>query len=169
VSTLLQRWEQTDRRLSARVAARMQPPALRTLVWFLAHSGDSLLWLVLTVAIWWSQRALGLQLVLTLGAAGALTAALKQLFRRRRPDARFEELYRAFDRYTLPSGHAVRVGALTVVLSQHLPVGARVGMGLWSLGVALSRVALGAHFVSDVGIGLSLGWLIGALLLNVRL
>jgi undecaprenyl-diphosphatase len=108
----------------------------------------------------------------------AVVNMLKGLYARHRPDA---WLYRHEPGYSYPSGHAttavVFYGAWLLVLwSAPLPLTARVaGVALllgWGMGIGWSRVALGAHYPSDVAGGFlfGLGWLcLGLALLRVEL
>lgn len=164
-----QRWADLDRRVSAQLTAWAHRPLLRALAFLFAHSGDSLIWLLVGGLLWSRQsdgaRRTALRILGTVLVTSALSAALKQLFRRQRPTVPARGFYNTFDRYSFPSGHAVRVGALTIVLGAALPVGGRLALGIWGLMVCASRIALQVHFVSDVGAGLLLGWMVGALLL----
>jgi len=102
----------------------------------------------------------------------------KGFFARHRPDA---WLYRHEPGYSYPSGHTttavVFYGAwLLVVWSAPLPLTARAaGVALlagWGVGIGWSRVALGAHYPSDVAGGFlfGMGWLcLGVALLRAGL
>lgn len=162
------RWMAYARRLSDQTTTDTHPSPLRVLTSVVAHSGDSLVWLLIGGVLWAQRdatRTLGTRIWLTVLVTAVLSFSLKQLFRRQRPASSAPDLYAAFDRYSFPSGHAVRVGTLTVVLGATLPVSGTVALALWSLVVCVSRIALRVHFTRDVGFGLLLGWIIGALLL----
>ena len=82
--------------------------------------------------------------------------AFKQLYHRARPDA---WLFRSELGFSYPSGHAVTaivfyVGWALIVWSWPLPKSARIAiactMALWAVGIGFSRIALGAHHVTDV-------------------
>lgn len=102
----------------------------------------------------------------------------KGFYARHRPDA---WLYRHEPGYSYPSGHAttavVFYGAwLLVVWGTPLPLTVRVaGVALlagWGAGIGWSRVALGAHYPSDVAGGFlfGMGWLcLGLALLRAGL
>lgn len=163
------RWIACARYLSAQITTAAYPPPVRLLISIVAHSGDSLVWLLIGSILWARQaagaRTLGTRIWLTVLVTSVLSFALKQLFRRQRPSVSARGFYHAVDRYSFPSGHAVRIGALTIVLSAVLPIGAVAALILWSLLVCASRIALQVHFVRDVGVGLLLGWGAGLLLI----
>ena len=93
--------------------------------------------------------------------------AIKDLFKRARPD---DWLFHKELGYSFPSGHAVTAivfygGLLLLVWSIPLPrplrVAATAVLGVWILGVPWSRMALGAHYATDVLAGMlfGAGWL----------
>lgn len=144
----------------------------RTARWsaaLLAHSGDSQWWIIAGVLLWWlgigHLSETGKQICILTVITGISSGVLKQLFRRTRPADSTHLLYLSFDRHSFPSGHAVRVGALAVLLSTKLPVWGALISVVWAILVGFCRIALGAHYASDIVAGLLLGALIGILLL----
>ncbi|MBC7227708.1 MAG: phosphatase PAP2 family protein [Thermoflexales bacterium] len=104
---------------------------------------------------------MALRLVWAILLAGLTAGGLKRLVRRPRPDGPPDGLYPAHDRYGFPSGHAVRVAAIAAALSPLVPCWAALALALWAIGVALSRVALGIHYLLDVLVGVLLGGALG--------
>jgi membrane-associated phospholipid phosphatase len=131
------------------------------------------LWFTAALALWLHERpAAGrrpLVLALSPTLAGAAAEVLKLLLRRERPNAH-EGLYyfRPFTERTfstgglaLPSSHALVAFGAAAILSRLFP---RARLVWWALawGCGFSRVAAGAHFLSDVVVAAVVGWLVGA-------
>ena len=127
------------------------------------RAGDGWIWAVLGVVL----LAFGGEK--SFPAVGAATSAailsivlfllLKRLFNRRRPcelEAHCWATLTPPDEYSFPSGHTMVAFAVTVPLSLIYPD------LLWTLlfcalSVALSRIVLGMHFLTDVIVGAVLG------------
>ncbi len=128
-----------------------------------------LLPLVATVALWLAWHRNWRALSYWLAAAGVgelLVELLKITLGRRRPLA----LYTGVEQFSFPSGH---VTASTVVLgflaflmargqSARLKSAVAIGAGLYIALVSFSRLYLGAHWLSDVlgGVSLGLAWVV---------
>lgn len=143
----------------------------RTLIILLTHSGDVLPVLVILVAllVWgapdWQGRAV--RLLIADAATFALTQGLKFLIRRRRPDGEWGEFYRRIDPHSFPSGHAARGGALGVMALLLGPWWlALIGLP-WGIGLALSRVWMGVHYLSDSLIGFLIGAVVAVLVFTI--
>lgn len=122
-----------------------------------------------TVARGW-HRSRG-ALVFWGAALGGIVAELAKLVvRRRRPGDVGEYLFRPFSERPfstgglgMPSSHALVAFGAAAVLSRLFPRARLVWWGL-AWGCGLTRIAAGAHFLSDVVAAAVLGWLVGALL-----
>ena len=173
MSALRGRLEAVDARATEALAgalhgltARVQRIARAALgIW--THSGDSLVWLALGGAAWrfgsglWAQ--LGERIVLATVVAAGLTTILKFLIRRPRPVGAGPGAYfNKLDAHAFPSGHAMRAGALISAVGSLLPWWGALGLLLWAVSVALSRVILGLHHAGDVVAGLLVGAAAGA-------
>lgn len=112
--------------------------------------------------------------LLSLGGAGLLNAAFKLAFQRPRPESAFVQL----DAYSFPSGHAAAstaafLAAAFLAATRVRGLRRRSGIVLTALvaaaAVAFSRLYLGAHYLSDVLAGSSLGlaWTTVCLILYV--
>src|ERR1017187_8035706 len=152
-----------DRKLMRRVNQWPAPRWIR--VWMLCatRGGDG-----------WFWYALGLMILLFGGAArllavgaAALAAAvgiviflkLKKATGRRRPCAFEPHCWATLlppDQFSFPSGHTITAFAVAVSLSRFYP---ELGLGLLfcAISVAVSRVLLGMHFLSDVLAGAAIG------------
>ncbi|HDQ71914.1 MAG TPA: phosphatase PAP2 family protein [Chloroflexi bacterium] len=162
-----------DRTLSKRLAIRQEARGLRLLALLVAHSGDSPLWLLfgfvaLGYGMWGGDptwRDLGGRVMAACLVAGAVTTALKWLFRRQRPPGKGVGFYSRFDRHAFPSGHAGRTACLAVLLAPFFATGwPIVGLLAWVGVVGLARVALQVHFISDIVGGWAIGLIVGVLL-----
>ncbi|SRR5260221_6859202 len=103
-------------------------------------------------------------LAVTAGGGGLLNMELKRYFARARPDV--AEMLRLATGYSFPSGHAmgsmVVLGALAYLASRAIPNwggrSAAIALAMvLTLSVSLSRVYLGAHWMSDIVAGLTAG------------
>ncbi len=132
------------------------------------------LWLVAAVALWLHQRHAPTRGPLLLALAPALSGLAGELFklllRRERPGPHdglysfrpFEQDLLSTSGLALPSSHAVVAFGGAAILSRLFPRAWPVWWGL-AWGCALSRVAAGAHFFSDVVASAILGWLVATL------
>ncbi len=162
---------QQDARLSARMRIAEQPGALRTLAALLAHSGDSWFWgagltlLALLRPGFW--RFWALTLLAAIAVTAVVVLGLKFTVRRRRPEGEWGRIYRSTDPHSFPSGHAARAALLAVLTLGIGPLWLGVLLAVWAPLVALARVAMGVHYLSDILAGGLLGVLIGLAALQV--
>ncbi len=156
---------EADARWSQRLRVAERPGALRAAAGVLAHSGDSWFWGAGLALVWglggpavkaWALRLLGAILV-----TAVLVMALKLGIRRRRPDGEWGSIYRLTDPHSFPSGHAARAALLAVLIAAWGPAWLAPIVVVWTPLVALARVAMGVHYLSDVVAGAALGLLAG--------
>lgn len=69
--------------------------------------------------------------------------------------------------YSLPSVHATMIFSLAVVVSEYFPE-YRLRIYSAAIIVAVSRVLIGVHFITDVLVGASLGIIIGIVILRYK-
>ena len=167
---LLDRLVALDTSLSARLTLTEEARLRRTVAVLGAHLGDGPLWFVIAViALWLGDEATRHFVLLTAVAvlvAVGLTTVLKLLTRRNRPREATGFYSTKHDRYSFPSGHATRVACLALVFSHQFPCWAVVFYAL-ALFVALCRVALGIHYISDVLVGLAIGLLASWVIVSI--
>jgi undecaprenyl-diphosphatase len=166
----LARLLELDAIYSARARAMDRMGRWRFLAIFLAHSGDSWFWLIaLALVAWFGTPAWRLR-ALVLAAGVLITAVivmgLKFSVRRQRPEGDWGNIYRKSDPHSFPSGHAAR-GSMLAVLAVGLgPAWFGVALLVWAPLMALARVMMGVHYLSDILAGLALGAIFGFLILQ---
>ncbi len=163
---------QLDARLSARMGVAGRPGILRGICSFLAHSGDSWFWWPGMAVLWlvgnsfWKHWAL--TVLFSIMALSVLVMAIKFTIRRRRPEGEWGQWYRATDPHSFPSGHAARTFMIAVIAIGLGPAWLAVIICIWAPLVALARVAMGVHYLSDIVAGGILGILCGFLVLWIQ-
>jgi undecaprenyl-diphosphatase len=134
---------------------------LRSISAFLAHSGDSWFWAAALIALWasgdsfWKKWA-AVQFV-SISVMIVVVMSVKFLVRRRRPEGEWGGIYRNTDPHSFPSGHAARSFLIAVIATALTPGGLAIVLWIWAPLVALARVAMGVHYVSDVLAGAVFG------------
>jgi undecaprenyl-diphosphatase len=161
-----------DVRASERLRVAEKPGLLRTLAAVLAHSGDSWFWGAALVVLWllsgsfWRQWAI--VMLAAISVLAALVMGLKFGIRRRRPEGKWGRIYRNTDPHSFPSGHAARAFLIAVVAAGMGPAGVALALWAWAPLVAVARVAMGLHYLSDIVAGLVIGILLGIITLQVQ-
>jgi undecaprenyl-diphosphatase len=131
------------------------------------RGGDGWLWCALTLAVllfggrekWAAAAAAGS----AAGAGCAVFLLLKRLTGRKRPCAIAEHCWATLlppDRFSFPSGHSITAFAVAVPAAMFYP-SLFTGLLFCALSVALSRILLGMHFLSDVLAGCAIGAALG--------
>jgi undecaprenyl-diphosphatase len=154
-----------DLRLTNRLRIAERPGPLRMMASILAHSGDSWFWLLGLILVWifgsdpW--RAPAQILIVAVLLSALFVMLIKFSVRRSRPEGSWGSIYRNTDPHSFPSGHAVRAVLLAVMAVTLVPSWFAVVLVLWAPLVALARVAMGVHYLSDVLAGMALGAALG--------
>jgi membrane-associated phospholipid phosphatase len=163
-----------DVRLSAQMRVAGRPGVLRSVAIVLAHSGDSWFWWAGLGLLWWLGnsfwRPWALTILLSIIALAVIVLAIKFTIRRRRPEGDWGGIYRKTDPHSFPSGHAARVVLIAVLALGLGPGWLALIICIWAPLVALARVAMGVHYLSDIVAGFGLGGVAGiiSLLISVR-
>lgn len=157
-----------DARYSNQLRVAEKPGPVRQAAIFFAHSGDSWFWGLGAGLVWllagpdWKLRAV--QIVLAIAVTAAVTQSIKYLVRRERPQGEWGKGYRAVDPHSFPSGHATRAFMLAACVTTLGPWWFGLILWLWAPLVALARVAMGVHYLSDILAGAVLGMVLGLIL-----
>lgn len=85
-----------------------------------------------------------------------IITSIKYIVRRERPNPPGEFVTFQYDAYSFPSGHAARLSALAAGTIAFWP-GLGWGLVIFALSVAVARVAIGIHYLVDIGVGLVVG------------
>ncbi len=161
-----------DARLSDQMRVAEKPGMLRNIAIFFAHSGDSWFWGLGLIILWWFGDSFWKQWAIIelvgISVLAALVMSLKFIIRRRRPEGEWGGIYRNTDPHSFPSGHAARAFMIAVVAIGLGPAWIAFVLLIWAPLVALARVAMGVHYVSDVVAGFVVGILMGLIALQIQ-
>ena len=159
--------ERRDHRVMRRMNRWRAPRWVRLWMILATRMGDGWLWYGLGFML---LVAGGPQRFAAIGAAGSAAVlgifvfkALKKLSARPRPCAIEPHCWSKVlppDRFSFPSGHTMTAFSIALVISYFYP-GLEGPLFFLALSIALSRVVLGMHFVSDVLAGMILGVALG--------
>ncbi len=155
-----------DVRLSARLQSfGAQSALLRSAAIPLARSADGWIWMtgaaLVALAGGTAARRGALWIAGAILATGLVVKAGKMLTRRARPVGEWGGSYRRGDPHAFPSGHSARATLLAVLGCALGPPGLGAVLAVWAVLVAVSRVTLGVHYLSDVVGGAVLGLVCG--------
>jgi membrane-associated phospholipid phosphatase len=153
----------------ARTVARKTSPVPERLARALTWGADEKLLLALTAVGWLASRGAGEPMrragnhaLLVAAAASLLPHGMKRLFDQTRPDRRtvvghlHGVSFSGKREDAFPSGHALHMGALASAAGA-LPAGPRRVVRTLAIGLSLTRVAVLAHWASDVLAGFAVG------------
>lgn len=166
---MLQKLFAYDEQWSRRLRVAERPGLLRRAAILLAHSGDSWFWLgglILLAMVgdtfwrWWA-----LKIVAAILFTAVIVLIIKFTIRRQRPAGEWGAMYRNADPHSFPSGHAARMFLLAFLMFALGPLWLAWMLILWAPLVALARVAMGVHYLSDVLAGALLGVILAAVFL----
>jgi undecaprenyl-diphosphatase len=160
-----------DARLSNKMRVAEKPGALRSFAVFFAHSGDSWFWWAALIILWFFSNPYWKKWEVVefigIGVLAVLVMSIKFLVRRRRPEGEWGGIYRNTDPHSFPSGHAARAFLIAVVGAAMGPVWLGIVLWVWAPLVALARVAMGVHYVSDVLAGAVVGIVVALIGLQI--
>ena len=160
-----------DAQLSNQLRVAEKPGILRNFAAFLAHSGDSWFWALALILGWFFSNSAWKQWEVfeffgILGLAGVVLV-IKFLVRRERPQGEWGSIYRNTDPHSFPSGHAARSFLIAVIASALVPAWLAAILWVWAPLVALARVSMGVHYLSDVAAGAALGVIVALIGLQI--
>jgi undecaprenyl-diphosphatase len=143
------------------------PRTLRAVMIAATRMGDGWLWGATGVALLLfggNHRYLAVAAAALSACAGILIfSALKHTSRRKRPCEIVPHCWAAIappDRYSFPSGHTIVAFAMVLSIGSFYPDWLLALLGV-ALLIAISRIILGMHFLSDVLAGAAIGAALG--------
>jgi undecaprenyl-diphosphatase len=156
-----------DHRLMRRVHRWRAPRWVRLWMVYSTRGGDGWLWCLLGVAILLfggSQGALAVSAAgLAVAAGSGLFMCLKRATGRKRPCAIEPHCWARLlppDRFSFPSGHSITAFAVAMPVGLFFPA-LMLALVFCAVSVAISRILLGMHFLSDVVAGSAIGTMLG--------
>src|SRR5271154_2365368 len=156
-----------DHRIMKRVNGWRPPRWLRLWMMAATRGGDGWLWYAMGLVIallGGSERFRALLAgVVAVSFGIVLFLKLKRAFGRKRPCALEPHCWATLlppDQFSFPSGHTITAFAVMVALGMFYPM-MLPGLFFCAVSVAVSRILLGMHFLSDVVAGGLLGALLG--------
>jgi len=141
------------------------PRWVRLYVLSATRGGDGWLWYAMGLAILLLGGKTRFEALGAAGLSSALTvllfSQLKRLTGRRRPCQIAPHCWATLlppDQFSFPSGHTMTAFAVAIPLSLFYPT-LSIGLLFCALSIAMSRILLGMHFLSDVVAGALIGGL----------
>lgn len=165
-TALATRLHDVDLALTVSVNRGCQSNWLKCFFVVVSRLGDGLFWYLLMLALPAFYGNAGLQTSVRMGIAGLVCLVLYKLIKertgRRRPCAVSQHIKRGtapLDEFSFPSGHTLHAVAFSSLACSAHPELAPLLTPLVAA-IAMSRVVLGLHYVSDVLVGAVLGLLV---------
>jgi len=148
-----------------------KPGALRAIAIIFAHSGDSWLWGLGLILLWFASNSFWKEWEVVefvgISLLAVLVMGIKFLVRRKRPEGEWGGIYRNTDPHSFPSGHAARAFLIAVIGTALGPPWLAIALWIWAPLVALARVAMGVHYASDIVAGGMLGVVVALIGLQI--
>ena len=139
---------------------------LRLFLKLLEYSGHGIPWITATLYVIYMDtnmetRQFFCNLLMALLVDLVIVGFLKTIVRRPRPAYNVDDMFAtvSVDKYSFPSGHSTRVAMVAMLFTHYWTNRVYIQLGLlWAAMVAISRVMLGRHHVSDVISGVTIGY-----------
>jgi undecaprenyl-diphosphatase len=167
VAHMLQFIATGDHKLMRKLNSWPAPRWVRFCALAATRAGDGWLWYATGLLVLLFGREMRWAAVAAAGSAALIGAAvfvsIKRISGRKRPCEIAPHCWATLlppDRFSFPSGHTITAFAVGITFGLFFPSLMPV-MLFFAVGIALSRVLLGMHFLSDVVAGAALGTVVG--------
>jgi len=165
--SMLEYIEQRDHRVMRKINRWRPPRWIRSWMICATRGGDGWLWYIMGVALLLFGGPARFQAVVESGLAASLGIFvflwMKKVAGRRRPSSFEPHCWATLlppDQFSFPSGHTITAFSVSLPLMLYYP-DLIVGLLFCAFSIALSRIILGMHFLSDVVVGAAIGLAIG--------
>jgi undecaprenyl-diphosphatase len=162
----------SDRRIMRRINRWEAPHWIRKWMLFASKGGDGWLWSMIGVILYLFGGTRRLEALSagfeSVGIAQVTFFILKRVIGRERPCATEPHCWSVMlprDRFSFPSGHTMTAFAIAFSLGLYYPA-LLLDLVFCAASVGASRVILGLHYVSDVGVGALIGTAVGVAAFN---
>ena len=161
--TMLQFITRRDHKIMRKVNKWPAPKWIRFWAIAATRAGDGWLWYLAGLAILFFGGADRLTAIASAGSAAlvgvGIFASVKKISGRKRPCEIEPHCWATLlppDQFSFPSGHTITAFAVALGISAFYPVLAPI-LIFCALSIAVSRILLGMHFMSDVIVGAIIG------------
>ncbi|MGH6623349.1 MAG: phosphatase PAP2 family protein [Burkholderiaceae bacterium] len=164
-------WAERDLGWVRRLHRGVQSRALARVLVVASWLGDGIFWYALIAAVALAGGTDGRDIATQMVLAGLVNLTvyrwLKRTMSRPRPFSQCSDIRacaRTLDEFSFPSGHVLHAVTFTIILLNYYP---HAGFALLPaiVLIALSRVVLGLHYLSDVAAGAAIGVVVASLIL----
>jgi undecaprenyl-diphosphatase len=167
--TMLEYIATRDHRLMRRVHKWRAPRWVRLWMICATRGGDGWLWYPMAISILLfggpERFAAVAAAAMAVGIGVAIFLVAKRKAGRKRPCALEPHCWASLlppDQFSFPSGHSITAFAMALSLGLFYP-SLMIGLLFCAFSIAISRIVLGMHFLSDVIVGSALGATLGYL------
>ena len=170
VSSLFRRADEYEVNLCRHVIQWCNEHNLQNFFRVVSRLGDGVFWYTMLLGIFYFKgMEVGTYLAITGLSSTMAYKLLKAVLIRERPFITHTGIQcsaRVLDRYSFPSGHTLHAVCFCTLFTYVNPV---LGLAVlpFTLAVALSRVALGLHYPSDVLAGATIGFSLAAIAISI--
>jgi undecaprenyl-diphosphatase len=143
-------------------------PTLDFFVQTLTYFGHPALWIVISAWLFWLGKEKKSFIIITIITFSAMIAGFfKFVIARPRPTT-LTVLEATPTNFSMPSGHATLAATIYSFFEKKVFLKERIFLFVLMILTAISRLYLGVHYISDIFVGLILGYFIGKIVIKME-